>query len=397
MLSALLVPLLIEIFIGVALTNGPAPSLSRLGYLTVAGLGVLVAITLWQPLIKRQLPVVAGVQATLGVAMTVAGVSSSIFGWPFAASAGTVLAIVGPMIAVTAGYMIVVDLHYVDIKTVPGMAVRKSDHHHWPLNGGQQAYARMFDGTSCHPELLDDCMRVVDTGGVHFVAAFADGHCQFYVDVLHSSALANLVAPLTADERRARLERAGRQLIALDHRIAAGLRRIERGKLAKATIEVEDGELVLYRLRRGHYLLGATLSPAYSEAAQRNLEVLAQKYQRPRGDARHRAPAATRDLVVRPSTVSHLASGIDAAQLIAEQMRDEPAKGSAEIFKQYLPQGVAEPPWMNPNSSRLEPAAAVMVDGAVIGVINLNALFGPRNQRGRSGSPVRENGADPIG
>jgi hypothetical protein len=380
LLSALLVPLLIEIFIGVALTPGPIPALSPLGYFTVAGLFLLLAVALLQPLIKRQLPLVAGIQATIGIVMTTTGLCASIIGWPVAASAGTVLAIAGPAIAVTAVYMIIVDLHYIDIETVPSTGARKSDSHHWRLSGGQRGYARMFDGVSYHRELLDDCLRIVDIEGVHLVAAFADGQCQFSIDVLHSSALAHLVGPFTADERRARFERAGRQLIALDIRIAAGLKRVERGRLAKATIDVEDGGLFLYRLRRGHYLLGATLSPAYMPAAQRDLDTLAANYQRSRGDARQPAAASAPGRVAQPPTVPQVTSG-DAAQLIAEQMRDEPSSANVEIFKQYLPQAISELPWVKPSPARPAPAAAVMVDGAVIGVINLNPLLGPDNQR----------------
>lgn len=315
--AAVGVPVAIELLIAVVLANDLRTTLTRLTYVLLIPLGVFVLLGLAQHLIQRQVLLMGLIQAVTGVAITIVGAGTGVTTMPFAEPISTGLAIAGPAIVVTSVYLIVVDLRFLDLQMIRPAQPHHAEHHTQHLGNGDMAYARTFADIPHDRELFEDCLQAVSTRDVHFIATFARGELQFFVDVLASPRLDVDTAPHGAACWRKRIERAGRQLMALDGRIAAAFGRIEKGVLARTMLDVEHGALFLYRLRQGHYVIGATLRQVEILRAQRKLDALALKHQR----FHYGSPDTvlrSRDLVSDYPTVTRWTSCLRAAQLMAE-------------------------------------------------------------------------------
>jgi CBS domain-containing protein len=173
--------------------------------------------------------------------------------------------------------------------------------------------------------------------------------------------LDRMVRPYKQDERRERFERAGRQLIALDDRVAAGFGQVEKGTLVRAMLDVERGALFHYRLDHGWYLVGATLEQKWLLRAQRKLDALALKYQAFPNGTPDTGPVRIRDLVIEHPVVYCDTPAAHAARLIADHnvsgvivldRHDRPVSilDGVDLLRLIVPSAIRE----DPSRARLE-------------------------------------------
>lgn len=103
------------------------------------------------------------------------------------------------------------------------------------------------------------CLDALSPRRVNYLSYWRDGQPLFAVDVLDHDDLAGYATCIDSEARRRRYLEVGEKLGAIVGGLGRTVHPVTPGPLSRAVLDVEQGALFYFRIRRGEYLLGASL------------------------------------------------------------------------------------------------------------------------------------------